>query len=137
MADDDAKKAILARRARFIAAAMMGAGLVSCEKKSPERFYGGPTPGDTPPAAADPNVCLNMAPAPETVPAPCLSAPLPADGTSDTVDAGANDAGPSPVPAPCLSPRPRSCLSYYDSDPYPRPCLSAPKRPKPTVCLTY
>jgi hypothetical protein len=30
--DEDAKKVILARRARFIAAAMMGAGVVSCDQ---------------------------------------------------------------------------------------------------------
>lgn len=126
MTDDSAKKAILARRARFIAAAMLGTGLMSCDRKSSE-----------------PTVCLSVMPQPppDPPPQPCLSvaipAPYPADaGTTTgggTDDAGAADGGTTdagPPPAPCLSP----------PLPPPRPCLSkAPLKPpmKPSICLSF
>jgi hypothetical protein len=118
--DDDAKKAILARRARFVAAAMMGAGLVSCDPKSPGPF-----------------VCLSVSPPPpEAPPQVCLSVtfvePFPPGGTDTTADggvddagatdAGATDAGVSPPPQVCLSPVPAACLSHVPT--------------KPSICLT-
>ena len=114
MTDESAKKAILARRARFVAAAMMSTGLVTCERN-----------------CAEPGACLSVAeaPLPDPAPTPCLTVaippPTPADAgasISDTgpVDAGAVDAASAP-PATwpsgrvCLSPRrpPRRCLSYF------------------------
>jgi hypothetical protein len=124
--DDDAKRAIFARRARFIAAAMMGTGLMSCDRKT-----------------ADHTVCLSVAipEPPDAAPLPCLSPPPippdagatidvdagePAPADTGAADAGAKDAGAKPVPVPCLSHRPP-----------PRPCLSRAPDPKPRPCLDY
>jgi hypothetical protein len=79
----DAKRAILARRAKFIAAAMAGLGASGCGKtKLTPPADGGATTYDT-----------------ASMPRVCLSAWSPPD-----------DAGPPPLP--CLSPpAPRPCLS--------------------------
>jgi hypothetical protein len=85
MNDDQARKAILARRARFIAAAAVGAGLAGCD--------GG--------KSGEPTVCLTVAtqvPV-ETAPTVCLAYRPPPP------DAGP-DAGPRP--APCLEVKPRA-----------------------------
>ena len=143
MSDDEMKTRVLARRAKFIAAAV--AGLVACE------------PG---PDAQPPNVCLS------------ISLPPPEDGSTGPtiVDAGASadpdaswssDASTSAQdadvpPMPCLAP-PLPCLSVVPTPPppqtpkdagVPRPCLkpmpppkpaptSAPKPPPPRVCLSF
>jgi hypothetical protein len=119
MNDDDAKKAILARRARFIAAAMVGAGIsVSCSNKdSPPQVClsvaidqdAGPPPG--------PSVCLSP------IPSPCLSVAPP---QPEAPDAGATIRDAGAPPRPCLSQRPPS------KPPKPQPCLSPPP---PKVCL--
>jgi hypothetical protein len=122
MTDESAKKAILARRARFVAAAVMGVGLASCEDK-----------------CGRPLACLDVAaPAPDAAPTPCLSTPIPVPDAgatvsgSDAIDAGPGDAGPGdagaddggatksppvpkPPPRPCLSraPEPKQCLQPY------------------------
>lgn len=72
---DDARRAILARRSRFVAAALTGIG-VACGK------------------AAAPQPCLEVAPdATETAPMPCLSSPyVPRDAAAEEGDAGS--AGP-------------------------------------------
>ena len=107
---DDAKKAILARRAKFVAAAIAGLG-VACGKER---------------AAA----CLSIAaPAEDAGPAspqPCLSAwsgsTPPVWNQTSTPDAGdpvmQADVEPDggPMPRPCLTPR------VHDTEP--RPCLS-------------
>ena len=80
MTDESAKNAILARRARFIAAAVMSAGLVSCDGCS-----------------AEPAVCLKIrATMPDTAPTPCLSTVPPVF----LPDAGAalSDGGPERHP---------------------------------------
>jgi hypothetical protein len=116
--DESAKKAILARRARFIAAAMMGTGLATCKSGPPAD----PSAVQAPeyPPAPEPQVCLSPPP-------PCLSfvaPPVPSATASaaidddDAVDAGA----PVPPPRPCLSPRPRPCLKAV---------------PKPVICLSF
>jgi hypothetical protein len=106
--DDDAvKKAILARRARFIAAAVASVG-IACGKTTKE---------DAPPVPclsvpldydAQPMPCLKQAvnrdaavvgsadagaPAPDAAPVPCLSVAMP-------MDAGAKDAGAKPKEKP-------------------------------------
>ena len=125
MRDDDARKAILARRARFIAAAMMGAGLASCERVNTE-----------------PTSCLSLSEVPaDAAPQPCLSPPvLPPDGTGATADGGARDSAGNPPDAggadadldggapgaqPTLPPRPVPVS--------PRPCL----KPGPRICLKF
>jgi hypothetical protein len=79
---DDARRQILARRARFVAAALAGLGALGCTRDPappPEPCLSQPMQpepdaGPTPP----PEVCLSIQPA-ETDPAPqpCLSPPLP------------------------------------------------------------
>lgn len=91
MSDDELKKRILSRRAKFVAAAIAASGLAACGGE-----VGGPAdaaadaPKDT---AAD-------------VPQPCLSAPFdagPDTGPQPCLDV-AVDAGPDTGPQPCLVP---------------------------------
>ena len=118
MRDDDARKVILARRARFVAAAMMGTGLMSCKTTEVPTCLSPVQVQDDPP----PQPCLSVG--------PVLLPPGMADGTgdradagatADRADAGATDAGAGPPPMPCLSPMPP-----------PQPCLKV----RPSVCLT-
>jgi hypothetical protein len=112
MSDDGAKKLILARRARFVAAAMLGAGAASCSNCAPEP-------------------CLSAAPITNPVPTPCLMPQeMPPDAGAG-VDGGAPDAAvpDGGAPVPCLSVRPTPSAR----PPPPRPCLKPP-RPKP--CLS-
>ena len=88
---DDAKKAILARRAKFIAAAVASVG-IAC--------------GKTPMSSPEP--CLSIAVDHDAAPMPCLSMPLrpPDAGATAPADAGSDaEAGPKPIPMPCLSVR--------------------------------
>jgi hypothetical protein len=124
---DDAKRAILARRARFVAAAL--AGVSACDPKPSE-----------------PQVCLSQIYIPEAdADAPTVA------------DAGARiegDAGEEP-PRPCLSPLPPPRDEDAGAAEPPRPCLSVvyvppdagararrdagvvkPPPPRPTVCLS-
>lgn len=132
MNDDDAKKAILARRARFIAAAVMSAGIgASCDKDPHPQPCLSVAITD---AGADPRPTVCLSPPPT----PCLSVAIEPDAGAAIEDGGPSDAGPSdagpndagsrdagPRPVPCLSKRP-------PPPPPPVPCLS-PARPK--VCL--
>jgi hypothetical protein len=94
--NDDAKKKILARRARFIAAAVAGIS-ISCGKDRPEPCLS-VTHVPDPDAASTPQPCLEVTASDDGgAPQPCLS----------------------PPPQPCLSvynPPP-------DAGPPPRPCL--------------
>jgi len=78
---DDAKKIILARRTRFVAAALASAA-IACGK---EAGTGGcarpcleppPMPED---AGPTPRVCLSAATPQDPPPQPCLSVPIPQD----------------------------------------------------------
>lgn len=105
MSDDDAKRRILARRAKFVAAAVAGLGAVSaCD------HCGSPRPCLEPPLAST------------TPPGPCLSVSTVPTG----VDAGA-------VIDPDAAPRPHPCLSIIrptDDSGMPTPCLNlAPPLP--------
>jgi hypothetical protein len=90
MGNDDAKRLILARRARFVAAALAGVA-AACGGETEE----------------SPRVCLSVladsgpgdASGSDAEPQPCL-APLPPDASTDA--ASDADAGPQP----CLSPLP-------------------------------
>ncbi len=81
--DDEAKKLILARRARFIVAALAGMSATACggETTLPP---GGHDAGSANDASAD------------TSPMPCLGAPAPDASPDADIDAG---------PQPCLVPR--------------------------------
>ncbi|MBW2525804.1 MAG: hypothetical protein JRI23_16590 [Deltaproteobacteria bacterium] len=117
----NAKNKILARRARFVAAALAGVGLTSAT------------------ACRDPQPCLSIEAVPPTS-APTVDVPAEdaagqtttEAGTAEPEGTGAGDAGATPeVPKPCLSiapadePAPRPCLSRA------RPCLSPPAPPPP------
>jgi len=124
-----ARRAVLARRTRFVAAALAGVSVAACGKSS------------------GPDVCLKVSPpATETAPQPCLNVvstppidpdaapPMGADGgASSPSDAGVSDANAAVAPAkkdagatppPTV---PTVCLRV--APPPPRPCLT-PVRPK-------
>jgi len=77
---DDAKKLVLARRARFVAAALAGISVACCgkDKASPFVCLDVPAPEDA--SATTPQVCLTAIPTPppppdasaSAVPVPCL-----------------------------------------------------------------
>jgi hypothetical protein len=129
MAADDDKKLILARRAKFVAAALAGVA-VACGKEP----------------APPPEPCLSVpmdnrdAEPPEPPPQPCLT-PMPWDAGAPETDAidggGAKDGGlttrsqqqgdagaPPPKPTPCLSPP----IPTNTGTSKPMPCLT-PVRP--------
>jgi hypothetical protein len=101
MSDDGSKKIVLARRARFIAAAVASVG-IACGKENKE----------------PPMPCLSVAYIPpDAEPMPCLSPPPMDTNDAAPTDAGAPDADagkpttkvrttqPTAAPLPCLSPR--------------------------------
>src|SRR5438132_536450 len=107
---DDARKLILQRRAKFVAAAVasVGIGAASCEKEGPP-----------------PNVCLSQAPT-----------QVDSGATGSESDTGASttatDTGQPPMP--CLSvaypdPPPDDPANPSDAGPPPQPCLAPPPQP--------
>ena len=87
MTRDDDRERILARRAKFVAAAVAALGGAARKPHPPE-------------PCLSMQACLSIAPEPE--PEPCLSMQM------------NEDAGPEPEPQPCLSqpqPPPQVCLS--------------------------
>ena len=89
MTDDDAKSTILARRARFVAAALAGVGIAAACRSGGQQ--------EQPPEA-----CLSV---------PQEYEPDAAVGPEEEAEEGEADAGPPPQP--CLSPEPppQVCLS--------------------------
>jgi len=87
MGDKEAKRIILARRARFVAAALAGLNAAMC---------GGETDGGSD-GGTNPRPCLSPPSVQDGGPKPCLSPPLP--------DAAA-DADGDAEPQPCLAPPP-------------------------------
>jgi hypothetical protein len=122
----DPRSVILARRARFVAAAMASIG-IACgkEEKKPEPCLSVVAID----ASIEPNALADAAPSRE---AGVDGLDASADAASPP-DAGSVDAGPppkrdaGPAPRPCLSVTPRPCLSVT-----PAPCLKVapPKDPK-------
>jgi hypothetical protein len=118
---DGARRAILARRAKFVAVALTGAG-ISVGACDPQ-----------------PHVCLKVAPTPvPTVPLDAGAEPPDAGSGEDDVDAG-NQASDAAVPMPCLAPpKPQVCLEFAEppkpppANPQPKP---KPKQTLPRVCL--
>jgi hypothetical protein len=104
MSDDDAKKIILARRARFVAAAVASVGIACGKTESgpPMPCLSIAVPNDAEPP---PQPCLSVPLPPDAgpPPMPCLS-PMPADASAfdPPADAGAD----ATIPVPCLSIRP-------------------------------
>lgn len=84
MGNDDAKRLILARRARFVAAALAGVAVACGGSAEPETCLSPvftPTDGGKDAADAEPQPCLEPLPpdaSDDAEPQPCLS-PLPPD----------------------------------------------------------
>jgi len=110
MVDDAARKKILGRRARFVAAAMVGIGVASCEKQS------------------EPQVCLKVAPTNTAPPEPCLSQPQQFPDAADQADASApEDTGAADTSKPDTS-KPDTAKPDT-SKPTPHPCLKIAPHP--------
>lgn len=87
MGNDEAKRIILARRARFVAAALAGLNAAMCGGKS------------------EPQPCLSVVAEDSGTPQPCLSPPShPIDAATDAGADAPDDADAQPQP--CLSPVP-------------------------------
>lgn len=103
MASDshDPKSLVLARRAKFVAAALAGVTGVATA-----------CGGSTETTKSHPEPCLGVECCPDPPPQPCLStvADADAEGASDasdaSTDANADDADADATPQPCLSPLP-------------------------------
>lgn len=108
--NEDAKQAILRRRARFMALALASAGVVATGAQA----CGGDTSSDTSnhEADANPEPCLSRMPEDSSIPQPCLGRPYPEDASEDASDASVEDA---PVDV------------ESDADAGPRPCLTPAK----------
>lgn len=125
MAADDDKKLILARRAKFVAAALAGVS-VACGKEPtppPQPCLSVPVDnrdaGNEPP----PQPCLTPMMMPEDAGPPANATDASAADASTT--SGAKDAGtPPPKPTPCLSPP----IPSTGPTNKPMPCLT-PARP--------
>jgi len=91
--EDDARRIILARRARFVAAALASAGIATAS-------CGGETSGDGSPE-------------------PCLSIGA-SGGQYNDAGTGGQQAGAGGMPMPCLSPPPGG---MYGAGGMPQPCL--------------
>lgn len=120
--DDEARKIVLARRARFVAAAVASVG-VACRSPSAEACLSPPpepclsvvrvdptadagTTDAAPPSkvTAEPQVCLKVRATPrEEDDAPFNPGPAPCLSVAPTTRP---DAGAKPIPLPCLSPLP-------------------------------
>lgn len=107
----DDRDAILARRRRFVVAAMSGVamGVAACGKSEP----GAQTAAEpTPPSATanQPMPCLSMPPPTVTT---ATTATVASSGSPEVPDSGAPDGGkpaPTPTPTPAPTPTPRPCL---------------------------
>lgn len=118
-AKSEARARILARRAKYVALALAGAGLTACGSTSqvcldiaapPDAADDAGDAGDT-----QPQVCLepplDAGDDADTTPQPCLGVALDAGDDADT------------APQPCLSP---VLDAGDDADSTPQPCLSPP-----------
>jgi hypothetical protein len=129
--EDEDRAAILARRAKFVATALVGlTGLTACDPRPQPCLEPVPLPPPTSPADPPPMPCLTPMrvedPADAGAPPAASDAGAPPDGGAADAgagdagprDAGPQDAGPDAAPAPCLR---------YAPPPKPLPCLT-PRR---------
>lgn len=107
MGSEDARKLILARRARFVAAALASVAATTTALGASVEACGGETVDQGGGGDAGPQPCLS----PTADPRPCLSQRIPdagrrdaseADAANDGGDAGGKDADADPQP--CLAP---------------------------------
>jgi|GEM_PF-2369309 len=122
---DEAKAIVLARRARFVAAAVASVGIACGKSTTPPE----PCLSATVQPDAAPLPCLSPMPADagrEAPPMPCLSQPMPTSTADAAADAGKPpnaDAGAKPL-------APDAGAHRRPTGPGPVPCLSvAPKTP--------
>lgn len=128
--DEDAKRKVLARRAKFVAAAVVG--MIACDP-APEQTRSTvclsialppPDDGGPAPTIADAGASAD----PDASPMPCLSVAIQPEPDASVTETDASapvaDAG-KPPPRPCLKP----------ALPRPTPTSSTPKLP-PSVCLS-
>jgi len=108
----DAKKAILARRARFLAAAMAGAAVAACDK--PRACLEPPLASSAPISPAEPQVCLKMAVPPRDAGDGDASTASVDASTDASVpkDAAAKDAAADAKKTP-VGPPPATCLTMF------------------------
>ena len=105
--NDEARRKILARRARFVAAAVVSMGVAACEKK-PE------------PVTTSPQPCLSVMAVPSDAgPVPEATDSSTATDASDAPDATDADASESSADAKPDTPKPMPCLKIAP----PHPCL--------------
>ena len=111
MGNEEAKRAILRRRAQFIALALASAGVAATGAEA----CGGNTSSDESNHHGDaaPQPCLEPPLDDASIPQPCLGRPLPEDSgvdvenQTDAGDAAIEDAEPEDAaPRPCLAPPP-------------------------------
>ncbi len=117
---DDTRKIVLARRARFLAAAVAGVGIAACgEPPAPQVCLSTVPVNPPPPDEPGPQVCLSPMPTPEDAGPGDTGASTPIATDTTPVDAGSSpDAGagkkkppptsvvPTAKPMPCLTPMP-------------------------------
>ncbi|RLB57767.1 MAG: hypothetical protein DRI90_17590 [Deltaproteobacteria bacterium] len=128
---NEARRTILARRARFVTIALAGAGLA----------VGSPGCKDPEPTVCLSEVEVKTPPDDSALPGPCLTAevcleaPLPEDGGAPPTGSAKSDLdGPPDDDArpDAGKPQPQICLSLTGKPP--QPCL-APPQDKPQPCL--
>jgi hypothetical protein len=136
MAADDDKKMILARRAKFVAAALAGVSLagvsVACGKEPtqpPQPCLSQPMDQRDAEPVPPPQPCLSPMPYNEDAGPSPIDAGAPADaGGGATTRSLLGDAGTAPPkPTPCLAPP--LPTNTGTTKPPPRPCLSIVKPP--------
>jgi hypothetical protein len=116
VSEEAARKLILARRARFIAAAVLGAGVSASEACTPQPCLEPPLQTSS---SSAPQPCLSPPATAEPVTGPASGKP-----ESGPPDAGARDAGTRNAGAPDAGmrgavkpqPRPMACLSVSIDD---------------------
>jgi hypothetical protein len=98
MGDDDARRLILARRARFVAAALAGVAATASVAASTEACGGDVEQTDT---DGGPKPCLSgPSGQADAAPQPCLDPPIEEDAEAPNEDAATTDADAEPQP--CL-----------------------------------
>lgn len=142
--DDEIRRAILARRATFLAAAVAGVALDGCGgRETPPQVVTVVTPSEDG-AAPEPEPIPGDAPVdggaapPDVDPRPCLSvAQVPPDASAGDAGApkGAPDAGAHPMP--CLVPPLPTTQPTGKAPSPPHPPTHPPlKKPLPMPCLS-
>lgn len=124
--EEEARAFILSRRARFVAAAMAGVGVVaSCGGTTTDTSNPNPCLGGTVTGGMSGTGNLSTGGTPQ----PCLSMVVPGAGGvppyAGTTGSGGTVFGSGGIPQPCLEPPTPSGGGYFGSGGLPQVCLSA------------